>query len=372
MKISQVKKNTLAFAIEWSDGSRSQAPFIWLRDNDQQELHPQTGERIFDLTSVDLDIQPESFDFTEAGLTISWPNKQTPSKYTAEWLFAHRPGKAFDDPAVIQKQSWTAAQQAEPPRFSAKACYQDETALKEALITLKTTGIILIDELDDYKDAGFDFGDLIGFKRETNFGVSFEVVNKPNPNNLAYTALALPLHTDLPNQELVPGIQFLHCFKNSATGGGSVFADAMAIVEDFERDCPEHFKTLVEFAVPWRFHDQTCDIRRHRPVIGLDKHGTFKTLTFNAHLGYTPDFEPEMMYPFYAAFRELMKRIRNEKYRIEYELKPGQMVVFDNQRALHGRAEFDPNSGERYLRGYYIEHNEVDSRLRMLHKAHCS
>ncbi len=42
------------------------------------------------------------------------------------------------------------------------------------------------------------------------------------------------------------------------------------------------------------------------------------------------------------------------------------MVIFDNSRVMHGRAAFDANSGERHLRGYYIERNEVDSRIRVL------
>ena len=46
---------------------------------------------------------------------------------------------------------------------------------------------------------------------------------------LAQRSLALPLHTDLPNQELVPGYQFLHCYRNSASGGESLFADGFRV-----------------------------------------------------------------------------------------------------------------------------------------------
>jgi gamma-butyrobetaine dioxygenase len=34
-----------------------------------------------------------------------------------------------------------------------------------------------------------------------------------------------------PNQELPPGYQFLHCIANEAAGGGSVFADGVAMAE---------------------------------------------------------------------------------------------------------------------------------------------
>jgi gamma-butyrobetaine dioxygenase len=180
--------------------------------------------------------------------------------------------------------------------------------------------------------------------------------------------LALPLHTDLSNQEFVPGNQFLHCYRNEAEGGGSVFADAMAIVEDFKADCPEHYRTLCELAVPWHFLDDKDDVRYHRPVIGLTREGKFGTLTFNAHLADIADFDADLLYSFYAAYQELMRRIRGASYNIEYALKNGEMVIFDNQRVLHGRASFEPTSGQRHLRGYYIEHNEINSRIRMLDK----
>ena len=368
MQIQSVERQARGFRIEWSDGSESRAPYIWLRDNDPNELHPDTHERTFDLLSVSIDIEPNDFSFDPDALRVAWPEKDSPSEYTSGWLQTYRPGTPRHDPARISKQSWAAAGLTELPRFSAPDCYASPDALLDALISLKRTGIILVEQLDDNQFAGERFGDLIGFKRESNYGVMFEVMSKPNPNNLAYTSLELPLHTDLSNQEFVPGNQFLHCIRNSAEGGGSRFADALAIVEEFKQDHPEQYELLCEAQVPWHFIDDETDLRQRRPVIGLNGDGSFRGLTFNAHLADVPDFEADFMYDFYAAFQELMRRIRTSPHNIETVLQPGEMVVFDNQRILHGRAAFNPNSGERHLRGYYIEHNEVENRIRMLSK----
>jgi len=374
MNFSDVQPKKNSFCVTWNDGSTSEIPYIWLRDNDQHELHPQTGERIFDLTSVPLDITPKEFNVelsdqvNSSALCVVWPAKKTSSRYTAQWLYDHRPGQPRYDAAAIERKSWAAKEMTSVPRFDAATCRESNGALLDALTTLKKTGIILIDNLEDNLSAGEKFGELIGFKRESNYGVVFEVKSKPHPNNLAYTSLALPLHTDLSNQESVPGNQFLHCYRNEAIGGGSVFADAMAIVEDFERDCPEYHQTLCQLAVPWHFLDEKDDVRYHRPVISLNRDGKFDTLTFNAHLADIPDFDADLLYSFYAAYRELMCRIRGASYNIEYVLQNGEMVIFDNQRVLHGREAFDPDSGKRHLRGYYIEHNEINSRIRMLDK----
>jgi gamma-butyrobetaine dioxygenase len=374
MNFSKVHPKDNCFCVTWDDGSKSEMPYIWLRDNDQAELHPQTRERTFDLTSVALNIAPENFRLelsdnpSSSRITVDWPDKESPSYYTAEWLYGHRPGRRRYDAAEVERKSWAAKEMTSLPRFDATECKASPSILKEALTTLKQTGIILVHDLDDELDAGEKFGDLIGFKRETNYGVMFEVESKPQPNNLAYTSLALPLHTDLSNQEFVPGNQFLHCYRNEASGGGSVFADAMAILEDFKRDYPEYYVTLCELAVPWHFLDNKDDVRYHRPVIGLNRDGKFNTLTFNAHLADIADFDTDLLYSFYAAYHQLMCRIRGASYNIEYLLKNGEMVVFDNQRVLHGRTAFDPSSGKRHLRGYYIEQNEISSRIRMLAK----
>lgn len=371
MKIQSIDRKQRTFYVSWQDGSSSQLPFIWLRDNDPNELHPDTHERTFDLTSVDLDITPISYDFNAADageLRIRWPGKTSESQYSAQWLYQHRPGIRRDDPARIEHKSWAEQNMSSLPRFDAQKCHASPPALLSALESLKTTGIVLIHNLDDDVTAGENFGDLIGFKRQTNYGIVFEVKSKPKPNNLAYTSLALPLHTDLANQEFVPGNQFLHCYRNQATGGGSRFADALSIINDFKRDHPDHYQLLCEVPVPWHFIDDESDIRYHRPVIGLNADGVFTGLTFNAHLADVADFDAQLMYDFYAAFRELMMSIRTATDNLEYSLKNGEMVIFDNQRILHGRAAFDPSSGARHLRGYYIEHNEVDNRIRMLAK----
>jgi len=46
-------------------------------------------------------------------------------------------------------------------------------------------------------------------------------------------------------------------------------------------------------------------------------------------------------------------------------LTVGEMVVFDNRRVSHGREQFDPQSGLRYLHGCYVDRGEFESRLRV-------
>ena len=352
-------------AITWLDGHEGRFPYIWLRDNDPADLHPDTRERLFDLTSVALDIKPDTIELKEAVLTLKWPDKLTPSSYPLSWLRSHRPGAIRDDPALVSKKSWDATTLAQPTPFDAHQCQADPQLLAQALRVLKQDGIILIDGLQDCSEAGERFGDLIGFKRETNFGVMFEVINQPEPNNLAFTALALPLHTDLPNQIHIPGYQFLHCFQNSVDGGESLFADGFRISEALRNTDPAAYQILCSTPVPFRFHDAHSDIRSRRPIIEHNASDQIQAFAFNAHIADIPDLPFEELIEFYAAYQSLMLLMREPKFTINVNLQPGQMVVFDNTRVLHGRRAFASQS-TRYLRGYYIENNKVDSRLRVL------
>lgn len=369
MNIADVKRSERAFSVTWGDQSVTQFPFIWLRDNDRDELHPQTRERTFDLTSVNLDICPDAFDVRPDRIEVRWPGCSVASIYEARWLHAHRPGQARHDAARVERCPWDGHELREIPRVDAGECARSPEALLNALLRVKRIGLILVEGLADDVSAGEAFADLIGFKRKTNFGVMFEVVSEAQPNNLAYTALALPLHTDLANQEAIPGYQFLHSFRNSATGGESVFADGLRICDDFEKQQPREFELLKRIAIPWRFHDEDNDIRQHRPIIGRRDNGDFDCFVFNAHISDVPDMETEILYEFYAAYRALMTQVRDSKYAVRYALRPGEMAVFDNRRVLHGRTAFDPTSGTRHYRGYYIEHNEIDSRIRVLSRA---
>jgi len=218
-------------------------------------------------------------------------------------------------------------------------------------------------------EATIALAERIGFLRRTNFGTTFEVVNRPDPNNLAYTAEHLPLHTDLPNQEVPPGYQFLHCIANEAKGGGSIFADGFAIAEDLRAEDPDAFALLSSVPIPFRFHDAEADIRVRRPVVTLDGDGRLAEIRYNAHIAAAFDMPADIMAGYYRAYRTYMERTRRQDYVVSLKLEAGEMVVFDNRRILHGRERFDPNTGYRHLHGCYVDRGEFASRLRVLARA---
>jgi gamma-butyrobetaine dioxygenase len=47
-------------------------------------------------------------------------------------------------------------------------------------------------------------------------------------------------------------------------------------------------------------------------------------------------------------------------------LEKGDLVIFNNRRVLHGRDEFDSNSGERHFKGTYVDEDGFLDKLRVL------
>lgn len=349
--------------LHWPDGTSSRFPYIWLRDNDPAELHPDTQERTFELLNVPEHLRPTAAVAVDQTLALTWPDIPEPRHLDLSWLATFQPGRLRADPAMITPEPWPVDFQ---PVHVAADAFESDASLLQQLTLLKRHGLMIVSGLPDGAESGIRLADRIGFLRPTNFGLTFDVKSKPNPNNLAYTAGPLPLHTDLPNQELPPGIQFLHCVANDASGGDSIYVDGLSLLNDLRDAHRDAFDVLLRTPVPFRFHDGTADIRSRRSVFDLDPLGHPSRLSINSHIMDVIDLEPDLAHRWYTGMRRLKELLADPGRQITYHLRPGEMAVFDNRRALHGRTAFDPTSGDRHFRGFYIDHGELDSRIRVL------
>ncbi|MSP83392.1 MAG: hypothetical protein EXQ94_10810 [Alphaproteobacteria bacterium] len=111
--------------------------------------------------------------------------------------------------------------------------------------------------------------ELFWHVHETNYGRHFEVISVPNPENLAYTARALGVHTDNPYAEPVPGLQLLHCLEQSTEGGDNLLVDGFDVAERLRCEDPEAFAVLVRVPASYRYRHGTVDLRARRPIIAL-------------------------------------------------------------------------------------------------------
>ena len=71
----------------------------------------------------------------------------------------------------------------------------------------------------------------------------------------------------------------------------------------------------------------------------------------------------------YRAVRTFGRLLQSGRYERRLRLRPGDVMCFDNYRLLHGRTEFDPNSGHRHLQGCYADRDSLRSRLAVLNRS---
>ena len=67
---------------------------------------------------------------------------------------------------------------------------------------------------------------------------------------------------------------------------------------------------------------------------------------------------------FYRAYRILSEALNAPGARIEFRLGPGDLMIFDNQRVLHGRSAY--TVGHRHLQGCYADKDALRSTIRVL------
>ena len=120
----------------------------------------------------------------------------------------------------------------------------------------------------------------------------------------------------------------------------------------------------------WVFANRALD-GDHRwigPIIDLG--GPRSPLTIRAF--YPVRLAPHMPFEHqqraYDAMRMFSQVAHDPRFMIASAFEPGDLVGFDNRRILHGRDAFDPAAGRRRLRGCYIDHDDLFSRLRVLRR----
>ena len=217
-------------------------------------------------------------------------------------------------------------------------------------------GIALASGLPTTPGTILEFVERVGFVRTTNYGDLFDVVADPNPTNLAYTAIGLPLHTDNPYRDPVPTVQFLHCLRAAEGGGGSMFGDGFHAAEQLRAQYPDEFVILTTTPVDFRYSDATVDLRASTPLIQLDADGRVVRVTVNHRSmePLDPTSGPERAERFYAAYQRFAEILADPANTIEITLRPGELIGFDNRRVLHGRRGYD-HDPHRHLQGCYLD-----------------
>ena len=373
LNISKVSKNGSGLDVEWSDGKKSNFNFLWLRDNCPTARDKDSRHRMFNLLKVSTDIKPKQFKINKDGkLEIQWNEGNHTSYFDQKWLRENCYTLKNKQKYVSPYYLWNSSFQKDLGSINIEhnEIISSDKGLIKWLELLHQKGIAIVKNAPTEKKSAFPVLNRISHTRETFFKTPFEVINIPKPNNSAYTAHGLRNHMDLPWFENPPGYQFLHCLINAAKGGDSSAVDAFAVADYLKKNEKEIFETLVSIPLKFKDNDYTQETIRifHAPAISLTKDDDFNDIRFSVATMDTLDCHPDVMEKVYKAHHRFGNLLHDDKFVIKFRLEAGDIFCFNNRRILHGRTEFDPNSGNRHLQGYYMDRDEILGRLNYLKK----
>ncbi|KAI9819523.1 MAG: hypothetical protein M1827_006972 [Pycnora praestabilis] len=403
-----------------------QFDYIFLRDacTCPSCVDPSTTQKSFQTSDIPLNVRLRDVCVTpdHNSIQLRWHNdipgyeEDHITEHTSDFLRAYSglrllPSKQTGNTCHVH---WTKKSMRKAIRWYQYDVYMnDDEQLLDALLDISRFGLIFLNGVPDSEQAVETIAARIGTLRDSFYGRTWNVRSVPEAKNVAsawkkyeertatfplaiednkgYTHQNLGLHMDLLYMSEPPFLQLLHCLRSTCSGGNSIFSDsfrAASVLRKMtgspsDRNSPANRNsTSTDFArltqIPVTYHYRNAGHYYHfiRPTIEMEKYRYNQTPQI-ANVNWSPPFQAPFevgmtsqghvgMREYLTAAKAFAKLVEAEEALFELKLQPGQCVIFNNRRVLHGRRAFDVGSGERWLKGAYLDRDVFDSRVRVL------
>jgi gamma-butyrobetaine dioxygenase len=364
--LKSIRADADSLTLQWADGLISEFASIWLRDNDPGQRDAHSGQRLIDIADLPETPRIHSACVQGGAVEIHWDGDSRSASFDIAWLKSQADA-ADSRPAL---KVWTggsldALKDFAWMSFVRNAKVGDRLKWFKRLLA---EGIAFLSDVPARDEAILEAMAFVGRVAETNYGLVFDVRSVADPENLAYSDLGLGLHTDNPYREPVPGFQALHVLIAAPDGGESLFADGLALAEHLRRDHPKSFEQLTTTAVPFHYRSENADLYAERPLIQLSCDGVVTGVHYNNRSIAPLRLAPGRTRAFYEAYRKFAQLLRDPRFQLRIRMRSGDLVVFDNQRILHGRTPFSSAKHPRHLRGCYLTRDSVYSEAAVLRR----
>lgn len=242
----------------------------------------------------------------------------------------------------------------------------DSPAFWQTLLDLSSLGLVFLKNVPHDEDSIVRITEHIANIKSTFYGRTFDVRAKPDAENVAYTSGYLGLHQDLLYLERPPAIQILHCLENSCAGGESLFSDGLRAGKlMWLQDNVAAVRNLARVQIPYHYEKHGYWYKQKRSLFDVTPRSDILASVY-----WSPPFQDIFQLPSvdtraWLEPAQLFDRLINAPDAMyQRKMSPGECVLFDNMRVMHGRRAFDPSSGgSRWLRGAYIEREDFVSRV---------
>jgi len=367
MLIKSIESLDKGLNVFWSDDSLSCYPWFWLRDHSEskEDLHPDTKQRQIDSFShpINNNVTKAWVDTSSESVCVKWDD-QSQSRLSFELLQTMSLPKLPQSYPLNSTNIWNSSNEIKDfPEIT----YQELMnigGIKTWLNHIQRVGFVLVTETPGTAEVTKEIMERMAYIRNSIFGGFSVWDNKlENPDDTAFTSLAIEPHTDGTYLHDAPGLQTLHCIKRDSIGGENQLIDGLAIAEKMRHENPDAFNILCNVNIPGRYIKPDTYLEAHRPLFRVNDHGDVIQVSFNNHDRAPFRLENDLMVKFYDAYKIFHNLANDSSRQFEFMLDPGKVLTFDNWRLLHARSSL---TGYRQLCGGYHNREDFESKLRSI------
>ncbi len=348
-------------ALYWQDGSVSRFHYQWLRDNcrSTERFDAATQERKALTESIPCDLRAQTIFVEDGEVRVSWSDGTADSHFDPAWLKRN----SYDvqrKPTVLAQHQWGAEYGAALTSFAYPEVMTDDAAAGDMVAAFEKTGLIRLTGAPTDDCEVERFANRLAYVREIAFDRVANIRVSVDPYTLGFTNASLPLHTDCSGYSWPPNVMAFHCLQNDVAGGASQYVDGANVVAQLRKADPEALRIMTEYAVQFRLWSKNADTLSQHPPVILDEQGNLAVLRY---ANWT--VQPLKTVPFdvvpgwYDAWRALAERINAPENRVSYRCLPGEILLINNHRVLHGRDAFDDGEGTRHFQQVYMELDDL-------------
>lgn len=366
--LARAERADNALNVTWADDVHTVFHYIWLRDNCRcpECGEPEIGRRVLKLTEIALDVSVSSAEIEPGdSLKIRWSDGHE-TWFAGDWLRFN----SYDDEArrrrVFTPTLWSDSTRKNPPAMAFDPVNSDGAGFLKMLHHVRDLGLCFLRDAPADADTLERLALKIGPLQESNFGRVQDLIVDHSKRTIANDVTALKPHTDEPYRASPPGVLLFHCLETDTTGGGSsTFLDGFEIAEVLRSEDPEGFAALASNRQSFRrYFSGEVDVVAEFPVISIDEFGNLIGVRINDRVAAPLSIPPKEVPAYYRGLRRLLDLAEDPERMIRHTLRPGDIVIFDNHRILHGRTALTLK-GRRWLRWIQVERGDFHSTLRI-------
>eukprot|EP00834_Sanchytrium_tribonematis_P006282 NODE_447_length_7292_cov_0.701932.p3 type:complete len:367 gc:universal NODE_447_length_7292_cov_0.701932:2510-3610(+) len=334
--------------------------YSWLHDHHPSQIHPITNQK----NAQPIQLNTPISSIINNQLHLKWPHIEY--KYTQDWLMQHHyhfPQKS-DLFQPFNKQYIT--NPSNIPCVDYNELISSASTVYQLLKHLHIHGISFIQNTPPNTQDTAKIATRISFIRPTHYGNEWEFTSDYKYKDTAYSNESLPVHTDTTYFTNPIRLQLFHVLQQ-ANGGDSIYSDGFLA---YSKLSPKSQNILTSIKLPFQTSGDQYIIN-YNPIFTMNIHNQLQMIRWNPN-------DRDLLN--HLVFRQLEKRSLNmddlygalheyqlllDKLTYQVRLTPGNAIILDNYRILHGRTEF---KGKRSVCGAYLNGDDVDSRFYLLHQ----